>query len=168
MYALYLASVFLHVLAAIVWVGGMSFVTLVVVPWLRRGGRAQAGTFLRETGVRFRFVGWICFAVLVTTGTFNLWFRGVRIADVVSGEWASSPFGRTVLLKVGLFGVALGVSAVHDFVVGPRASSAIAADPTSVQTERLRRAASLLGRSNMILAIVIVALAVMLVRGTPW
>ena len=47
----------LHILAAIVWIGGMSFLVLVVVPWLRKkGGGTDAGRFLRETGERFRNV----------------------------------------------------------------------------------------------------------------
>ena len=57
MHALYLLSVWIHILAATVWIGGMSFLVLVVVPWLRRGGRVEAAVFLRETGERFRNVG---------------------------------------------------------------------------------------------------------------
>lgn len=78
MHALYLLSVWVHILAATVWLGGMLFLVLVVVPWLRKGGGTDAAVFLRETGERFRSVGWGCFFVLLITGTFNLWFRGVR------------------------------------------------------------------------------------------
>jgi copper resistance protein D len=47
-----LFSVGLLILAATVWVGGMFFLVVVVVPWLRRNS-AQVGPFLRETGLRF-------------------------------------------------------------------------------------------------------------------
>lgn len=168
MHALYLLSVWIHILAATVWIGGMSFLVLVVVPWLRKGGRIDAAVFLRETGERFRNVGWICFALVLVTGTFNLWARGVRLEDFTDPEWLTSPFGGTVLVKLGAFVLVLAVSAVHDFIVGPRATKAIAENPRSSSAQRERRRASLLGRSNVLLALVLVAAGVMLVRGVPW
>lgn len=163
---LYLLSVYLHVASAIVWIGGMAFLVFVVVPWLRAGGQAVAGPFLRETGERFRSVGWICFGVLVVTGTFNLWVRGVRWGSFVDRAWLASPFGHTVVLKLAFFAIVLGVSAYHDFVIGPRATRAILADPTSEESGRLRRRASQLGRLNALLALVLIGLAIMIVRGT--
>ncbi|MCA9557894.1 MAG: DUF4149 domain-containing protein [Myxococcales bacterium] len=167
MHALYLVSVWLHILAATAWIGGMFFLVLVVVPWLRSGGRRDASTFLRETGVRFRKVGWICFGVLVATGTLNLWFRGIGFADLAQAEWRASPFGRILAWKLGVFAVVLIVSALHDFYVGPHAARVIGAGPDTAEAARARRRASLLGRANMLLALVLVAVGVMLVRGAP-
>jgi copper resistance protein D len=167
MHVVYLVSVWLHILAATVWIGGMGFIVLVVVPWLRRGG-GNAGAFLRETGVRFRAVGWVCFAILLVTGSYNLWARGVRPGSFLDPDWLTSPFGKTLLVKLAAFAVVLVVSAVHDFGVGPRATVAIERDPRSPEAEALRKRASKLGRANAILALVLVAAAVMLVRGTPW
>jgi len=165
---LYLLSVWIHIMAAMVWTGGMLFLVLVAVPWLRKGPREQAAAFLHETGTRFRNVGWICFLLLAITGTFNLWFRGVRLADFGHAEWLCSPFGRTITLKLGLFFAVLVVSAVHDFIVGPRATQALQRAPHSTRAHAARRRASLLGRTNVLLALLIVAAAVMLVRGVPW
>lgn len=167
MRTLYFVSVWLHVLAATIWIGGMFLLVLVVVPWLRRGGRAAAGTFLRETGVRFRTVGWACFLVLAVTGTFNLWIRGVRPGHFLDAGWLDSPFGRTVTLKLGVFAIVLAASVVHDFVVGPRAAKALERDAGSPEAARLRRMASLLGRANALLALALLAIAVALVRGWP-
>lgn len=166
---LYLTSVWVHILAATVWIGGIFFLVLVVVPWLRRGGvgTVNAGAFLRETGERFRNVGWICFALLLLTGTFNLWVRGVRLGNLASAEWWASPFGSAVGLKLAGFAVVLAVSAVHDFVIGPRATEAIQRDPRSDEAAALRKRASRLGRLNGVLALVLVALGVVLVRGWP-
>jgi uncharacterized membrane protein len=164
---LYLTSVWLHLLAAITWIGGMFFLVLVVVPWLRSGARVDAGAFLRETGARFRTVGWSCFAILLVTGLVNLWARGVRPADLLSPAWLGSPFGRAVGLKLLVFALVLGVSGIHDFVLGPRATAAIERDPRSAEAQRVRRQASLLGRVNVLLALCLVALGVVLVRGWP-
>lgn len=167
MHAIYLLSVWLHIIAAMTWVGGMLFLVLVVVPWLRRGDRATAGAFLRETGQRFRAVGWACFALLLATGLFNLWARGVRLADFGRLGWLTSGFGRSVLIKLGLFAAVLAMSVVHDFFVGPAASVAITRDPRSSEAERLRSQASLLGRANAILGLTLVGVAVTIVRGWP-
>ncbi len=170
---LYLIAVWLHILAATVWVGGMFFLVLVVVPWLRHASRADAGAFWTATGTRFRVIGWTCFAISLSTGTFVLYLRGVRFSDFAIAGWRSSPFGQTVILKLSVFAAVLIISIVHDFVVGPRAARALALAATTgitdvAATTRLRRQASWLGRINALLALTLVALAVMLVRGRPW
>lgn len=168
MHALYLLSVWVHILAATVWIGGMLFLVLVVVPWLRKGGRTDAAAFLRETGTRFRNVAWVCFGLLLVTGTFNLWIRGVRLGDFARADWLRSSFGETVVLKLSAFLLVLLISGVHDFVVGPRATKAIAADARSAKAQVYRRRASVLGRVNVALALILTAAGVMLVRGVPW
>lgn len=168
MHLLWLISVYLHVLAAIVWIGGAFFLMLVVVPWLRTGDRAQAGKLLRETGPRFRDVGWVCFAILLVTGTYNLYVRGVRFGSFVDDVWLGSAFGRAVLVKLGVFALVLVVSAVHDFSLGPRASVEVERDPRAPEAEALRKKASMLGRLNVLFALVLVGVGVVLVRGWPW
>lgn len=167
MHTLYLVSVFLHIAAAITWIGGMFFLVLVVVPWLRMGDRAQASLVMRETGQRFRTVGWACFAIVFVTGSFNLYARGVRLSDFVREEWLSSPFGKAVVWKVSIFALVLTMSAVHDFWHGPRATLVGRQDPRSPEAERLRKQASMMGRLNMVFALMLLGLGVILVRGWP-
>ncbi len=162
---LYLLSVWAHILAATIWIGGMLFLVLVVVPWLRSGRSVDAGVFLRDTGQRFRTVGWACFGVVLVTGSFNLWVRGVRWSSFADVQWLASPFGRTVLFKIAVFAVVLVVSAVHDWVLGPRATRVLEEDPRSRLAVRLRRRASWLGRFNVVLALLLLAGGVLLVRG---
>lgn len=167
MHALYLFSVFLHIVAAIIWVGGIAFLVLVVVPWLRTNGQAIAPSFLRDTGMRFRRIGWHCFATLVVTGAFNLWIRGVTWASFGDPVWLTSPFGYAVLTKLSIFGCIVAVSLIHDFLVGPRATKALASGAPAAEVALLRKRASMLGRLNGILALAIVLAAVVLVRGAP-
>lgn len=168
MFTLYLLSVWLHVMAATIWIGGLFFLMLVVVPWLRSGASTEPSRLLRETAGRFRTVAWACFAILLVTGTFNLWMRGVRPANFANADWLSSPFGSVVAAKLLAFLALTVLSARHDFVVGPKAAAAIQQDPQSAETAHLRRKASLHGRVNALLALVLVAIAVMIVRGRPW
>lgn len=168
MHTLYLTSVLLHVLAAIVWVGGIAFLSLVVVPWLRTDGSGQAAAFLRTTGQRFSRIGWTCFALLLLTGSFNLYVRGVRFDSFTDPVFLGSAFGRLVVAKLVGFLLILGQSAVHDFVLGPRAVAALRRDPSSATAASLRRQASWLGRLTAVLALGMVAVAVGLVRGVPW
>jgi putative copper export protein len=167
MTALYVLSVWLHILAATVWIGGMLFLVLVVVPWLRKQDRAVAAKLMRETGTRFRTVGWWAFAVLIVTGSFNLYCRGVRLGDLTDATWLTSPFGRAVAMKLALFVLVLAMSVVHDFVLGPRSTRVAEKDPRSPEALALRAAASWMGRVNVLLAFAIVALAVIIVRGWP-
>lgn len=165
MTTLYLASVWVHILAASAWIGSIFFLMFVVVPWMRSSADGLGRVFLRQIGGRLRALGWICFAVLLVTGTFNLWVRGVRFASFADPEWRSSPFGSLVLAKLGIFAAIVAVSAVHDFVVGPRAVEELARDATSKRAVRLRRVATIMGRLSALLAVIVVWLAVMLVRG---
>jgi copper resistance protein D len=166
MQTLYLASVFLHMMAAIIWVGGMFFLVIVLVPAIRRpefGGVAAA--LVRWSGLRFRWVGWGCFAVLAMTGLLNLFLRGFGWEELLSAEFWQGSFGYTLMIKLSLAAVILAVSGLHDFFIGPRAAAAWQANPVAAETLRLRRQAVHLGRLNLLLALAVIALAIMLVRG---
>ena len=101
---------FLHVTAAITWIGGMLFIALVLVP-VTRGvdDVALRRRLVQASGRRFRVVGWIALGVLVATGLVNLALRPELLG--LPRFW----------VKASLVVVALVLSAVHDFVLGPRA-----------------------------------------------
>ncbi|MDD9947737.1 MAG: CopD family protein [Myxococcales bacterium] len=163
----YLASVWLHILAVTAWLGGMLFLILVIVPWMRAGNRQTGVSILHDVGVRFRTVGWVCFAIVVATGTFNLYVRGVRLQSLMDPAFRTSAFGASVCLKLAVFAAVVVLSAVHDFSVGPAATQAMQRAPDSPQALRLRRLASWMGRANALLALLLVALGVAIVRGVP-
>jgi uncharacterized membrane protein len=159
--------VFLHILAAIVWVGGLVFFALVAVPVARRLPPVERAKLLADIGRRFRVVGWACLGVLVVTGLYNAYSRGVTREGIASGQFFREQFGQLLTAKVVLVGLMLVVTALHDFVVGPASTRATArgdaADPAEAAV--LRRRASWLARLTTLLALIVVALAVLLVRG---
>jgi putative copper export protein len=130
--------------SAIIWVGGMLFIALVLVPTSRALGDATLRTrLIQDSGQRFRTVAWIALAILVLTGVLNLWLQPVLL---------HSPRFHA---KLGLVGLTLLLSATHDFVLGPRAGLP-GADPS------LRLRASWIARVNVLVALAIVLLGLSL------
>lgn len=168
---LYQVSVFLHVLSAIIWVGGMLFLALVIVPSTRDLPPADRAALFSAVGRRFRTIGWVCIVVLVTTGLVNSAYRGVTWANLFTADLWGTPFGTTLALKLGVVLVMLGLSVYHDFVIGPRsvrmsAHTAVVPDALK-ETRRLRKRAAMIGRLEALLVLVVLVLAIMLVRGVP-
>jgi len=160
----YLLSVTLHVLAAFLWLGGLFFLAAVGAPVLRRMEPAELRARLfHGIGKRFRLIGWIAIAVLVLTGLGNLHFRGLLRMEVLRdpGFW-TQPYGRTLAWKVGLVVAMVALAALHDFVLGPRASRL---PPGSPEALRARRRATWLARVNTLLGILLIAVSVRLARG---
>jgi putative copper resistance protein D len=158
--------IWLHIIAVAVWVGGMVFIATVLVPVIRSPDFARHGAVLvRVTGRRFRTIAWFALLVLIVTGFVNLANRGIGPIDLFSRDTWTSSFGRLLAFKLVLVGIVLAVSLIHDFVVGPRAGQAALEKPGSDEAQAMRRQASLLGRFNLVAALVIVALGVALARG---
>ena len=168
MHAFYLLSIWLHILAASVWMGGMVFLVLILVPAIRQPRYSGiAASFIHWTGLRFRWVGWICLGLLLLSGTFSLAYRGFDWTNLWDGQLWQGSFGRILGVKLLLVAVIFVASGFHDFAIGPRATELWQQNPGSAKALRLRRRAGWLGRVNLLLALVVVALGVMLVRGWP-
>ncbi len=163
--------VFVHIIAAIVWVGGMLFLPLVLVPIVRREEPQTRAALMSSVGYRFRTVGWIAIGVLLVTGVWNLRNRHISWETTFSADLFSGAWGHILGAKLGLVAVLLLLSVFHDFILGPRSTRLAQqrdAAGTPQRAERLRRQASWIGRVNAMLALAIIFFAVALVRGLPW
>lgn len=147
MRGLYLVSVWLHILAAMTWSGGMALFVIAIMPYFRRRPETEKAQFLAWFGSRFRIVSWWCFAILFATGAFNLWARGVEPGDFMRPEWRATTFGQVAIIKLTLVAVAVAVSAAHE-------------------RTRSRMQARWMGRTLLVFAVIIVGLAVLLVRSS--
>lgn len=163
--------VFFHIIGAIIWVGGMLFLPLVLVPIVRREEPRARAALMSTVGHRFRTVGWIAIGVLLVTGVWNLHNRRLPWETILSADLFRGTWGQILAAKLGLVVALLALSVFHDFVLGPRSTRlAQERDAAGVAqgAERLRRLASWIGRVNALLALAIIFLAVALVRGLPW
>jgi copper resistance protein D len=163
--AAYYANVTIHVLAAMLWLGGMFFLGVVGAPVLRGIEPPPLRQRLfQDLGARFRQVGWWAIAVLVVTGVINLHYRGwLQWSGLLDTPafWRSNA-GRALAVKLITVLLMISISAIHDFVHGPRAGRAT---PGSRESIALRKRAALFARLNAILGVVLVAAAVRLARG---
>jgi uncharacterized membrane protein len=110
---------FLHVLAATVWVGGQ--ITLgAVIPALRPAADdpdpEAARVRIRAVAQRFQVAAWAAFAVLLLTGVWNL--QALHVGDQ-SGEWLATLMAK--LFCVAVTGIAAGV---HILIAAPRVRAA--------------------------------------------
>lgn len=133
----YQVAVFLHLLAAAVWVGGYVLFAW-AAPALRRRGPEGAQAF-RVLGLRFRGLSWLAVVVLVATGMVFL-FSGWDPAQPVLRD------------KLGLVALAVALKAAHDFWAAPAAARG-----------RLSpRWATVLARANLVVLVSVLYFATLL------
>jgi copper resistance protein D len=112
----YLISIWLHIMAAVVWVGGTIFLVIVLVPAIRRPQFAPvASALIRFTALRFRCFGWFCFGVSVLTGIVNLVALGIGWQELQQAVFWPDSFGSTLAIKLILAAAILAISGFHDF-----------------------------------------------------
>jgi len=119
---LYLLNVTVHVLAAVLWLGGMFFLALVGAPVLRKvEPPALRAALFRDLGRKCRSWGWVSIGVLLATGVGNLYFRGVLTGvSIGSAHFWRTPFGGALEVKLACVILMIVVQAIHDFHWGRR------------------------------------------------
>ena len=90
MRVLYLIAVWIHILTVTVWIGAMLFED------------PQSVRMTSRIAARMHGVGWYAQAVLWSTGLFMLNYRGVTPRRLFSADFISSPWGRTMWMKICL------------------------------------------------------------------
>jgi putative copper export protein len=99
---------FLHVVAATVWVGGQ-IALAGIVPVARRVGGIDV---TRAVARRFQLIAWPAFAVLLVTGVWNLF--AVKVGD------QSSQYLTTLMVKLALVAVSGACAFAHIVIARTR------------------------------------------------
>lgn len=148
----------LHMLATVVWIGGLAALSILILPAARKALDAQAYAVLIES-VQRRLdpVGWLCLLLLVATGlvqmSANPNYHGFL---TINNQWAVA-----ILIKHIIFAGMTGVSAYLTWGLLPalrRAALLQARGQTAAGAERMRSQELLLLRLNLILGILVLAL----------
>jgi len=152
--------VWLHVLAAMSWIGGMIFLSLVVAPLFRRAGLSgERLQLFRDIARRFRVLVWVAVSLLITTGVVLIVQRGLPIGDVAA--WP-----RPLQVKLTLVVCLVGLSLWHDLTLAARTASipqSSATGPAPVD-RRAGMLARFVPRLALLFALAVVYAAVVLVR----
>jgi uncharacterized membrane protein len=118
----------IHLLAAITFIGGWMFVQLVVRPSLTEGKAKvpsmEALEMAKKFGQRFKMVGWVSLMALVFTGASQL-------LDESGSARIETSWGLIMMLKLFVFAIVGGLIFVHDLILDPYGVSA-----KSKKTER--------------------------------
>ena len=153
----------LHMLATVVWIGGLAALGFLVLPAARRTlDRVAYPAFLAALQRRLDPLGWFSLAVLAGTGMIQMGanpnYQGFL---AIQGRWATA-----ILLKHLVFLGMAGVSAYLTWGLMPRlqriallqAGMGEKAEAASAQAVDLQRQEAFLLRLNLILGIIVLAL----------
>jgi len=150
-------ALFLHITSAIFWVGGMLFISLVLAPFLMSlPTPAERSKVYQVVGKKYRRYGWTAIIILLITcpivfhGLHGLWPHAI-FTSALHG----TPLGRALSIKLTFVAILVISSLVHDFWLGPKARG----------SKSFTTIAKVFGRSNLIIAIIIVIFAVFLRLG---
>jgi len=149
----YYISVWLHIVAAAFWIGGMLFLPLILLPGIKNNPERR--NLLMSTGLKFRFYGYIVLAIMFVTGLFNIYLRGISFS---LDFFIKTRYGQLVELKIILFVLMLMISLMHDLIVGRKAIE-------QMENQNIKWIARWTGRILLFIALIMAYIGVIISRG---
>jgi uncharacterized membrane protein len=150
----------LHMLATVIWIGGLTALALLVLPASQQTLAPQDyANLLGKLQHRLDPIGWFCLVTLLATGMFQMsaspQYEGLL---AITNSWAVA-----ILVKHLVFLVMIGLSAYSTWGLFPqmrRAAmrSAKGQAEGQVESTRLQQREVFLMRMNLVLGIVVLAL----------
>jgi len=165
---MYFLNVWIHILAAAVWTGGLIYTAAVVVPFALSHPIEERQRILRGLARRFRWIAWGSMGVLILTGVGNLVLRltPIKFSQILNGDlFNPDKVERLIAIwlpwKLMLVVVMMGLMAFHD-ITSMRAAKRYAGSPEGAPGNRMGSRAAALAT---LVAILILYVSVRLVRG---
>ena len=156
----------IHVLAAVTWIGGNLTLAMVIVPYFRQNlPPVKRIQLLTQIGKRFEPVVWGCVMILFFTGIGNV-FESLGL----SSEIEINDYMRTLLIKLFLFIILIILTAMHSFVFGPKLLTAIdgldeGLDKLPPDVDSLRKKLSIVSSMMGVVSLLVLLAAVALRMG---
>lgn len=159
----------LHVTAAVVWIGGNLILAMVIVPYFKKSvAPVERIKILTRIGKQFEPIVWGCVIVLLFSGVFNVLSAGG--GDPEAMRIFMKTVGSTLLIKILLFVILIILTGIHGFIMGPRLSHAIEALEPDTQEltediDKMRRAMAIVSSLMGIVSLLVLLAAVALRMG---
>ena len=140
----------IHVIAAMFWIGGMLFFSLVLMPCLKNGlPDGLKADLISRIGKRFRLLGWFSLGILLITGLFRLF----------QSEWSLREYGGALKTKLILVFFMVLLTLLHDFL-GQKTIK-----KKCLQSSAFLKGVRFMARVNLFVGLLIVLVALSFVRG---
>jgi putative copper export protein len=149
----YYISVWLHIVGASFWIGGMLFLPFVLLPGIKNDPYRK--NLLMATGLKFRFYGYIVLAMMLITGLFNISLRGINFSF---DFFILTRYGQLVELKIILFVLMITISLMHDLIVGKKAIE-------QMENKNVKLIARWTGRLLLLISLIMAYIGVIISRG---
>jgi len=149
-----LVMLWVHLVGAVVWIGGLAYQTHVLLPAARRGDPRP----FAEAARRARPVTWTAVALVVLSGFYNVTQLGPLERVMQSGA------GLMLAAKFGLVIVAVAIAAQRDFAQVPILDAAVRHGGEATAP---LRAVGRLDRVVLLLALVVIYLGLAVSRASP-
>jgi len=156
----------LHIVAATIWVGPQFFLFVAAVPAIRLiEDRRVRLNVLRMVTVRFGWLAWAALLVLILSGLSNTYDLILDDDFPIFFDF-DFRFAWIFVAKMALLGLAVLLTAIHSFLLGPRQlrlqEDAIAAGQDNPQAAGLRRLSMLVSGLILLASLGILFAAVLL------
>ncbi len=107
----------LHLLAVSAWMGGLLYLALVLRRWIASAEPEVSSLALIASVERFSTLAALSVAVILATGSYQIWQRVGSLAALLHTQ-----YGQTLLAKLVLVLVLLGLGALNRYVICPKFS----------------------------------------------
>jgi copper resistance protein D len=165
---MYQLNVWIHILMATVWTGGLIYTAAVVIPFAISKQGDERQQIIRGLARRFRRIGWASVCLLALTGLLNLFLRPSATTTpeaVTTGESFEDRFPPDffwwLAIKLVLVFAMIAFMLFHD-ITSLKAAKQHEGKPGSPPSNRLGSMAAALAT---LLAIAVLYVSVRLVRG---
>lgn len=159
-HGVYITSVYIHIVSACLWLGGMLFLMFAFIPGIKN--HPEKADLIAKVSLKFRNAGTVALVLLLITGITQLEYRGVQWRwDYFTGSY----FGKLAGYKILVFAGIVAISGIHDYYLGNLAVKLWKENPDAKHTKRIRSISRSLGRLAFVLAAVAVFIGVLMVRG---
>jgi uncharacterized membrane protein len=155
-----ITAYWLHMAATVLWIGGLAYFTLILLPVVRSTSLLEKEPSLFESlRKRFNPLAWLSLAVLVITGLMQMTgspqYQGVL---VVGDRWSAALF-----LKHAAIGLMVILASYQTWILQPDLSRHILAlsvkgQHSDARRERLLLTSLRLTRINLVLGLLVLAL----------
>lgn len=140
---------FLHIVFASLWIGGMLFMAIVLSPYIKK--LPLSIEIFQEVGKRYSIVGTVIgLPILFITGVLNtVSITGMEFTTLLN---SSLEYATTLKEKLIFFSLTVILAVFHDFYLGPKANL----------SQKIKLIAKIVGIINLIVGLIIIFLAVKL------